>query len=123
MEYATPIRRMFANILDVILFFLTLIIGYIIWWLIVLGRGQTPGKQLLGIRAVKRDGERSGWGNTFIREVVKTVAHSFVIGFFADVILLLMDDDEHRSLSDRVANTVVVRNNPAAPQFQRPRSD
>ncbi len=119
MEYATPVRRMFASILDVILFFLTLIIGYIIWWLIVLGRGQTPGKQLLGIRAVKRDGDRSGWGNTFIREVVKAVAHSFVIGFFADVILLLMDDDEHRSLSDRVANTVVVRNNPEAPQFQR----
>lgn len=119
MEYATPVRRMFANILDVILFFLTLIIGYIIWWLIVLGRGQTPGKQLLGIRAMKRDGDRSGWGNTFIREVVKAVAHSFVIGFFADVILLLMDDDEHRSLSDRVANTVVVRNDPEASQVQR----
>ena len=114
MEYATPVRRMFAKILDVILFFLTLIIGYIIWWLIVLGRGQTPGKQLLGIRAVKRDGDQSGWGNTFIREVVKAVAHSFVIGFFADVILLLMDDDEHRSLSDRVANTVVIRNQPSA---------
>lgn len=114
MEYATPIRRMFANILDAVLFLLTLIIGYIIWWLIVLGRGQTPGKQLLGIRAVKRDGDRSGWGNTFIREVVKAVAHSFVIGFFADVILLLMDDDEHRSLSDRVANTVVIRNQPSA---------
>ena len=130
MEYATPVRRMFANILDVILFFLTLIIGYIIWWLIVLGRGQTPGKQLLGIRAVKRDGDRSGWGNTFIREVVKAVAHSFVIGFFADVILLLMDDDEHRSLSRPggqhrcysestqryVAEPLRRRPNPAAPQ-------
>lgn len=111
-EYATPVRRMFANLLDALLFFLTLIIGYIIWWLIVLGRGQTPGKQLLGIRAIKRDGDRAGWGTTFVREVVKAVAHSFVIGFFADVVLLLMDDDEHRSLSDRVANTVVVRNNP-----------
>lgn len=101
---------MFANVLDWVLFFLTLVIGYIIWWLIVLGRGQTPGKQLLGIRAIKRDGDPSGWGNTFVREVVKTVAHWFVIGFFADIILLLIDDDEHRSLSDRVANTVIVRN-------------
>ncbi len=109
MEYATPVRRLFANVLDWVLFFLTLVIGYIIWWLIVLGRGQTPGKQLLGIRAIKRDGDLSGWGNTFVREVVKTVAHWFVIGFFADVILLLTDDDEHRSLSDRVADTVVVR--------------
>lgn len=110
MEYATPVRRLFANVLDWVLFFLTLVIGYIIWWLIVLGRGQTPGKQLLGIRAIKRDGDSSGWGNTFVREVVKTVAHWFVIGFFADVILLLIDDEEHRSLSDRVANTVIVRN-------------
>ena len=114
MEYATPVRRMCAHLLDAILFFLTLIVGYIIWWLIVLGRGQTPGKQLLGIRAMKRNGDRSGWGNTFIRQMVKVVAHSFVIGFFADVILLLMDDDEHRSLSDRVADTVVVRDSPNA---------
>ena len=113
MEPASPVRRLFASLLDAILFFLTLIIGYIIWWLIVLARGQTPGKQLLGIRAIKRDGAPSGWGNTFVREIVKAVAHSFVIGYFADAILLLMDDDEHRSMSDRVANTVVVRNQPA----------
>ncbi len=112
METASPLRRLFATILDGILFFLTLIIGYIIWWLIVLGRGQTPGKQLLGIYAIKRDGGRAGWGTTFVREVVKAVAHSFVIGFFADAILLLLDDEDHRSLSDRVAGTVVVRNNP-----------
>ncbi len=110
MEPASPIRRLFANLLDGVLFFLTLIIGYIIWWLIVLGRGQTPGKQLLGIRAIKRNGDGAGWGTTFVREIVKAVAHSFIIGFFADAILLLTDEEEHRSLSDRVANTVVVRN-------------
>ena len=113
MELASPMRRLFANLLDGVLFFLTLVIGYIIWWLIVLGRGQTPGKQLLGVRAVKRNGDHAGWGSTFVREIVKAVAHSFVIGFFADAILLLLDDEEHRSLSDRVANTVVIRNQPA----------
>ena len=109
METASPIHRLFAWLLDGILFFLTLIIGYIIWWLIVLGRGQTPGKQLLGIYVVKQSGDRAGWGTTFVREVVKAVAHSFVIGFFADAILLLLDDQDHRSLSDRVAGTIVVR--------------
>lgn len=108
MEIASPIRRLFANLLDAVLFLLTLIIGYIIWWLIVLGRGQTPGKQLLGIQAVKRNGGPSGWGTTFVREIVKYVAHSFVIGFFADAVLLLIDYEEHRSLSDRVAGTVIV---------------
>lgn len=109
METASPLRRLFATLLDGILFFLTLVIGYIIWWLIVLGRGQTPGKQLLGIYAIKRDGDRAGWGTMFVREVVKLVAHSFVIGFFADAILLLLDDQDHRSLSDRVAGTIIVR--------------
>ena len=109
MEYATPLRRIMAKVLDAILFFLTLIIGYIIWWLIVLGRGQTPGKQLLGIRAVKRHGDPAGWGTTFVREVFKTVVHWFIIGLLADLILMLVDEQEHRSISDRVADTVVVR--------------
>ncbi len=110
MEFATPVRRLMGLLLDGLLFFLTLIIGYIIWWLIVLGRGQTPGKQLLGIRVVRRDGNPAGWGSTFVREIIKVIAHSTTIGFFADAILLLMDDDERRSLSDRAVNTVVIRN-------------
>ena len=111
MEPATPVRRLFALLLDGLLFILTLIIGYIIWWLIVLGRGQTPGKQVLGIRAVRRDGSPAGWGTTFVREVFKGIVHAFgAIGFFADAILLLMDDAERRSLVDRVVNTVIVRN-------------
>ena len=115
MEPATPLRRLGALLLDGLLFFLTLIIGYIIWWLIVLRRGQTPGKQLLGIKAVLRDGGAAGWGTTFIREVVKTVVHSFGgIGLLADAILLLLDEEEHRSLADRVVNTVVVRIQPPA---------
>ena len=109
MEYATPLRRLMADIMEVILFFLTLVIGYIIWWLIVLGRGQTPGKQLLGICAVRRDGNPVGWGIMFVREIIKYVAHSFVIGFFADAILILIDDNERRSLADRVVDTVIVR--------------
>ena len=109
MEYATPLRRLMADIMEVILFFLTLVIGYIIWWLIVLGRGQTPGKQLLGICAVRRDGNPVGWGIMFVREIIKYVAHSFVIGFFADAVLILIDDNERRSLADRVVDTVIVR--------------
>ena len=36
-------------------------IGYIVWWLLVLGRGQTPDKQLVGIRVFKDNGKPSGW--------------------------------------------------------------
>lgn len=109
METASPVRRLFAHILDWILFFLTLGIGYLIWWLIVLGRGQTPGKQCLGIHAITTNGDRAGWGTMFVRQVVKFVAHSFVIGFFADAFLMLLDQEDYRSLSDRVAGTIIMR--------------
>jgi len=79
----------------------------------VLGRGQTPGKQLLGIRAVRRGNESPvSWGLMFVREVAKWILHSFAIGFIADLVFLLVDENEHRSISDRIANTVIVRNQP-----------
>ena len=111
MDYATPLRRLMAHILDGILFVLTLAIGYIIWWLIVLGRGQTPGKQLLGIRAVRRNGDNTGWGIMFLREILQFIIWPIGgIGLLADAILVLIDDREHRSLVDRIVDTVVVRN-------------
>ena len=63
-------QRFIARLLDIILFFLTLVIGYIVWWLIALGKGQTPGKQVIGIRVMKTDGTPSHWGWTFLREFV-----------------------------------------------------
>ena len=109
METASPVRRLFAHILDWVLFFLLLVIGYLVWWLIVLARGQTPGKQLMGIYAITGNGDRAGWGTMFVREVVKRIAHAFVIGFFADAFFMLLDQEDNRSLSDRVAGTVIVR--------------
>ena len=65
METASPIRRLFANILDALLFVLTLIIGYIIWWLIVLGRGQTPGQAIAGDSSGHATRRQRGMGNDF----------------------------------------------------------
>ncbi len=59
-------RRLAAFLLDIILIPLTLFIGYLIWMLIVFANGQTPGKQLVGIRVMKITGEPSGWGLTFV---------------------------------------------------------
>ena len=43
-----------------------------------------------------------------MREIIKAVALHFVIGFFADVLLMTLDDSESRSLSNRVADTVII---------------
>ena len=70
-ELATYPQRVIAFLLDMALLIpLTLVIGYIIWWLIVLGRAQTPGKQIVGIQVVKDTGEPVGWGYMFLREFV-----------------------------------------------------
>ena len=72
-------QRVLAYILDIVLVYLTLFIGYLIWWLIVIGRGQTPGKQLLGIYVIKDNGEPSRWGYTFLREfILKGLLYGFL---------------------------------------------
>ena len=122
-------RRFGAWILDNILFWLTpliigyivseplvsltLIIVYIVWWLIVLGRGQTPGKQLLGIRAIREDGQASGWGRTFLRELVYKWLVLGLLGFIfffmvLDYLWALWDRDR-QTLHDKFAGTVVVQ--------------
>ena len=42
---------------------------YFAWWLIALKDGQTPGKKIVRIRAIRADtGETLGWGMMFVRE-------------------------------------------------------
>ena len=38
---------------------LALLVGYFVWWLLALRGGQTPGKQLVGIRVLRDDGSPS----------------------------------------------------------------
>ena len=93
-------------------------IGYIVWWLIVLGRGQTPGKQIVGIRVIKDDGSPSNWGYTFLREFVIKL---LLVGFISDVtfgIARLVDylwplwdkAEKMQTLHDKLLGTIVVRN-------------
>lgn len=108
-------QRVAAYLLDILLFFATLIIGYIIWWLFTLSRGQMPGKRLVGIRVMRTDGTASDWGWTFIREfLVKfalfEVAADFVRFGLASILDLLWAfwDRDSQTLHDKIVNTVVV---------------
>ena len=93
---------------------LVLFIGYLIWWLIVLGRSQTPGKQIVGIQVVKDTGEPVGWGYMFLREfVVKFLLGGFLSGFagiyfVVDHIWPLFDDDK-QTIHDKMVSTLVVK--------------
>ena len=95
---------------------LALLVGYAIWWLFALRRGQTPGKQLVGIRVIKDNGEPSGWGYTLLREfVIKGLLAGFLSGmtggiyFAADHLWPLWDRDR-QALHDKMIGTLVVQN-------------
>ena len=93
------------------------VIGYIVWWLFALGRGQTPGKQIVGIRVIKDDGSPSGWGYTFLREfVIKFLLVGFIsdvtfgIGRLVDYLWPLWDRAEKmQTLHDKLLGTIVVK--------------
>ena len=92
-------------------------IGYIVWWLIALRQGQTPGKQIVGIRVIKDNGEPSEWGYTFLREfVVKFLLIGFLtqvtfgIAWLVDYLWPLWDRAEKmQTLHDKMLGTIVVR--------------
>ena len=94
-----------------------ILLGYIVWWLIALGNGQTPGKQIVGIRVIKDDGSPSNWGYTFLREfVIKLLLVGFIsdmtfgIARLVDYLWPLWDRAEKmQTLHDKMLGTIVVR--------------
>lgn len=111
---AGPFRRLTAHLIDnllilTILVFWFLIFVYLAWWLLVLARGQTPGKQLAGIFAVRREGSRFGWGRMFIRENFKLLFWTLTLGLgnVADMAAILLRKDR-RSVTDLVTGSVLV---------------
>ena len=136
MRYASPTRRITAALLDFLLIYASVIAGtivgryfalggiaglatilaLIIWWLIVLKKGQTPGKQMLGIQSVRSNGQPTGFWLAFGRETIKRIVHLIpLIGVVLDLILMLTDKEEYCSISDRICRTVVVRYSPDHP--------
>lgn len=97
---------------------LVMMIGYIVWWLIALRRGQTPGKRIMQIRVIKGNGEPSGWGYTFLREfVIKFLLVGLLsqatlgIAWILDCLWPLWDrSGKMQTLHDKLLGTIVVRN-------------
>jgi uncharacterized RDD family membrane protein YckC len=103
-------RRIGAWFLSIPLAIVTLGIGYIVWGLIVWGRGQTPALQLLGMRCWRPESQRvAGWGWMALRETVGRIAEGIlsVITLLLSFILMCTGK-ERKSLHDLVAGTVVL---------------
>lgn len=106
-------RRFGGYLLEGLLFVCTLGIGWIIWTLVAWAHGQTPAKQMLGMRVVRLDTRaHAGWGRMFLRDFVGKLLVSLTFGllFIGGVIAdcwLLWDKDK-QELWDKIAGTVVV---------------
>lgn len=66
--------------------------------------GQTPGKMLMGVRVVRRDGGDIGYGRAFLRWVGYFIA---LLPFGLGLIMVLLDP-RRRGLHDLLAGTCVV---------------
>ena len=71
---STPSRRLAGFALDVLLFFVTLGIGWLVWSWFEWDRGRTPGKRLVGTTVIDTDGESLGRRGMARRALVKGVA-------------------------------------------------
>lgn len=80
------------------------IIYYVYFWG---ARGQTPGKQILGLRVVGRDGGTGGigYGAAFLRWIGYLISAAILfIGF-----LWIIWDPEKQGWHDKIAGTHVIR--------------
>jgi uncharacterized RDD family membrane protein YckC len=109
-ELASVGRRIGAWFLSIPLAIVTLGIGYLIWGLIVWGRGQTPALQVLGMRVWRpQDQRRASFGIMALREIIGRIADAILsIITYLTSFILMVTGKERKSLHDYVAGTVVL---------------
>lgn len=86
----------------------------VIWFIISSVRGQSPGKQLLSMYVIDRDGMRAGGGLTFLRELlIKWVVVGFISFITSGIFglaaaLWCLWDRNRQCLWDKFVNTYVA---------------
>lgn len=112
---ATPGVRLGSFLLECLFVIVTLGIGWIIWSLIVWGRGTTPGHQVLRLYIVdSKSGRTATWGHMALREFVMKglvggIASSFTFGIYFIVDSLFVVRDDRKTLHDLMSSTSVVQ--------------
>ena len=90
----------FAIALGVVIF-----VAYFIgFWL---AAGQTPGKRIMGVRIVRRDGGRVGLWNVIRRFFGYWLSCVFFLGF-----LWILVDDQRQAWHDSLSGTIVIYSRP-----------
>jgi uncharacterized RDD family membrane protein YckC len=103
-------RRIGAWFLAIPLAIVTLGIGYVVWGLIVWGRGQTPALQVLGMRCWRPETNRvATWGWMALRDVIGRIVEGLLSIITLLVSFILMcTGKERKTIHDHIAGTVVL---------------
>jgi len=81
-------------------------IAYLVWYLSLMRKGLSPGKQLLGLQVVRQQtGAIPGFGTMFVREIVGRFLSGLVFGLGY---LWALFDKNAQAWHDKLAGTVVV---------------
>ena len=90
-----------ALLLSTLVINLLVSIGYNIgFWVL---SGQTPGKRVLGVRVMRKDGTRLTLGNALLRQVGYWISAIFYLGF-----LWILFDNKRQGFHDKLAGTIVT---------------
>lgn len=103
--------RFLAYVLDAILQAVTLGIGWLIWAAIIAGKGQTPAKQLLGLRVIDvNDSTPLGFARMlFMRGIVAGLIAAILIPLTLGILLLMpVWNKRKRNIWDKLSSSVVV---------------
>jgi len=107
---ATIGRRIGAYFLAIVLWVVTLFIGYIIWGLIAWGSGRTPVQQVLGLRCWNPEsGRPAGWWRMALRQIIGGICEG-ILGWITQLVsfILFLTRKDRRCLHDLVGGTVVI---------------
>lgn len=103
-------RRFSAELIDIALFWLLLIVGWFIWFGFFSAReGQTPGKQILGLRVIRLDGTIATPGTMWLREVViKGILWNLTGPLSYAAYIWAFFDRDWQTVHDKMVHTYVI---------------
>ena len=111
---ASRLRRLSGALLEEVLFFVTLIVGWLIWLYFTAKKSQSPAKQLLGMYILRNDGTPATARRVWARELLVKILIFDTLGAITSGITSIVDaiwilwDKDRQTLHDKLADTIVV---------------
>ena len=110
-QLASVGRRIGSYFLALVLFIVTLGVGYLVWGAISRSRGRAPTQKILGMQTWKPQTRANAtWGEQFPRESSCIMCITPLIGWIIAIVsfFMFLASREHRALHDQVGGAIVL---------------